>query len=122
MSTKKCHFRDSSAVHACYWPQCIVPWSIVSRLDISHFFAMKRPVTSPFASSSTGKDTSLLSKALRDLSGATDLKSERLGHFLATWVLSCPLAWRRVNNAMQCVNTGISTQTTGEAWKAAAEA
>ena len=83
---------------------------------------MKRPATSPLASSSTGKDTSLLSKALRDLSGASTLKDKRVGHCLATWALSCPLARRQFNNAVQYVNTATSTRTTGEACKAAVEA
>ena len=50
------------------------------------------PCTSPLVPSSTGEDTSLLSKALRDISGAISLKDERMGHYLATWVLSYP--WR----------------------------
>ena len=70
---------------------------------------MKRPATSPLAPSSTGNDTSLLSKALRDLSGASNLKDERVGHYLATWALSCPLARRQFNNAVQYVNTATST-------------
>ena len=80
MSTKKCYFLHRSAVLASCWPQCIVPWPLLSRLDISHFFGMKRAATSPPAPSSTGKDTSLLCKALRDLSGASNLKDERVGH------------------------------------------
>ena len=83
---------------------------------------MKRPAASPLAPSSTGKDTSLLSKALQDLSGASNLKDERVGHYLATWALSCPLVWRQFNNAVQYVNTATSTQTSGEACKAAVEA
>ena len=83
---------------------------------------MKRPATTPLAPSSTGKDTSLLSKALRELSGASNLKDERVGHYLATWALSCPLARRQFNNAVQHVNSATSTQTTGEACKAAVEA
>ena len=83
---------------------------------------MKRPATSPLAPSSTGKDDSLLSKALKDLSGASNLKDERVGHYLATWALSCPLARWQFNNAVQYVNTATSTQITGEACKAAAEA
>ena len=94
----------------------------MSRLDITHFFAMKRPATSPLAPSSTGKDTSLLSKTLRDLSGASNLKDERVAHYLATWAMSCPLAQRQFNNAAQNVNIATSTQTTGEACKAAVEA
>ena len=82
---------------------------------------MKRPATSPLAPSSTKKDTSLLSKALPDLSRASNLKDERVGHFLATWALSCPLARRQFNNAVQYMNTATSTQTTGEACKAAVE-
>ena len=83
---------------------------------------MKRPATSPLAPSSTGKDTSLLSKALRDLTGASNLKDERVRHYLATWALSCPLARRQFNNAIQYVNTATSTQTTGQACKAGVEA
>ena len=83
---------------------------------------MKRPATSPLAPSSTGKDSSRLSKALRDLSGASDLKNERVGHYLATWAISCPLARRQFNNALQYVNTATATQNTGEACKAAVEA
>ena len=45
-----------------------------------------------------------------------------MGHYLATWALSCPLARRQFNNAVQYVNTASSTQTTCEAWKAAVEA
>ena len=83
---------------------------------------MKRPATSPLAPSSTGKDTSVLSKALRDLSGASNLKDKRVGHYLAAWALSCPLARRQLNNAVQYVNSATSTRTTGEACKAAVEA
>ena len=82
---------------------------------------MKRPATSPHAPSN-GKDTSLLSKALRDLSGASNLKDERVGHYVATWALSCPLARRQFNNAVRYVNSATSTHTTGEACKAAVEA
>ena len=81
---------------------------------------MKRPAANPYAPSSTGKDTSLLCKALRELSGASNLKDERVEHYLATWALSCPLARRQFNDAVQYVNT--STHTTGEACKAAVEA
>ena len=83
---------------------------------------MKCPTTSPLAHSSTGKHTSLLSKALQDLSKASSLKDERVGRYLATWALSCPLARRQFNNAVQYVNTATSTQTMGEACKAAVEA
>ena len=83
---------------------------------------MKHPATSPLAPSSTGKDTSLLSKGLREVSGASNLKDERVGHYLATWALSCPLARRQFNNAVQYVNSPTATQTTGEACKAAVEA
>ena len=76
---------------------------------------MKRLASTPLAPSSTGKDISLLSKALRELSGASNLKDERVGHYLATWALSCPLARRQFNNAVQHVNPATSTQTTGEA-------
>ena len=80
---------------------------------------MKRPATSPLAPSSTGKNTSLLSTVLRDLSGASNIKDERVGHYSTTCALSCPLLRRQFNNAVQCVNTATSTQTTGEACKAA---
>ena len=122
MSTKKCHFLHFSTVHACYCPQCIVPWSLLSRLDISHLFATKCLATSPLARSSTEKDTSLLSKALRNLSGASSLKDERVGHYLATWAPSFPLARRQFNNAVEHVNTATSTKTTGKGCKAAVEA
>ena len=56
------------------------------------------------------------------LSGASNLKDERVGHYLATWALSCPLARRQFNNAVQHVNSATSTQTTGEECKAAVEA
>ena len=83
---------------------------------------MKRPATSPLAPSSTRRDTSLLSKALRELSGASNLKDGRVGNYLATWALSCPLARRQFNNAVQYVNSSTSTHTTGEACKASVEA
>ena len=83
---------------------------------------MKRPSTSRLAPSSTGEDTSLLSMALQDLSGATSLKDEQVGHYLATWAVSCPLARRQFNNAVQYVNAATSTQTTGDACKDAIEA
>ena len=54
--------------------------------------------------------------ALRDLTRAASLKDERVGHYLATWAPSCPLARRQFNNAV------TSTQTTGEACKAAVKA
>ena len=83
---------------------------------------MKRPATSPLAPSLTGKDTSLLSKALRELSGVSNLKDERVGHYLATWALSCTLARRQFNKAVQYVNSTISTHTTGQACNATPEA
>ena len=49
-------------------------------------------------------------------------KDERVGHYLATWALPCPLARWKFNNAVQYLNTATSTQTTGEACKAAVEA
>ena len=61
-------------------------------------------------------------KALRELSGASNLKDERVGHYLATSALSCPLARRQFNKAVQYVNSATSTHTTGEACKAAVEA
>ena len=42
-----------------------------------------------------------MSKALQELSGASNLKDERVGHDWATWVLTCPLARRQFNNAVQ---------------------
>ena len=45
-----------------------------------------------------------------------------MGHYLATRALSCPLARRQFNTAVQYVNSATSTQTTGEACKAAVEA
>ena len=83
---------------------------------------MKHPATSPLAPSSTAKDASLLLKALRPLSGASNLKDEHAGHYLATWALSCPLARRQFNNAVQYVNTATSAKTTGETCTAAVEA
>ena len=83
---------------------------------------MKHPATSPLAPPSSGKDTSLWSKALRELSGAANLKDEWVGNYLATWAVSCPLARRQFNNAVQYVNSATSTHTTGEACKAAVEA
>ena len=83
---------------------------------------MKRPATTPLAPSSPGKDTSLLSKALRELNWASNLKDEQVGHYLATWALSCALARRQFNNGVQHVNSATSTQTTGEACKAAVDA
>ena len=63
-----------------------------------------------------------MSKALRELSGASNLKDERVGNYLATWALSCPLARRQFNNAVQYVNSSTSTHTTGEACKASVQA
>ena len=63
-----------------------------------------------------------MSKALWDFSGASNLKDELLGHYLATWALSCTLAQRQFNNVVQYVNSATSTHTTGEACKAAAKA
>ena len=45
-----------------------------------------------------------------------------MGHYLATWALSCPLARQQFNNAVQYVNSATSDHTTGEACKAAVEA
>ena len=86
------------------------------------FLCNETPRHFPPCSFSPGKDTSLLSKALRDLSGASNLKDERVGHYLATWALSCPRARRLFNNAVQYVNSATSTHTTGEVCKAAVEA
>ena len=44
------------------------------------------------------------------------------GYYLATWALSCPLARRQFNNAVQFVNTANSAHATGEACKTAVEA
>ena len=82
---------------------------------------MKRLATPPLAPSSTGKDTSLLSKALRELSGASNLKDKWVGHYLATWALSWPLERRQFKKRTQYVNSATSTYTTGEACKAAVE-
>ena len=71
---------------------------------------MERPATSPLAPSSTRKDTSFLSKVVRDLNGASNLKDEQVGHYLATWALSCPLARRQFNNAVQYVNTASTCE------------
>ena len=90
-------------------------------LKFSYFILMKRPSTTPLAPSRTGDDPSLSSKALRDLSGA-NLKDDRVGHYFATWALSCPLARRQFNKAVQYVNTASSPHTTSEASKAAIEA
>ena len=46
---------------------------------------------------------------------------DRVGHYLATWALLCPLARRQFKKAVQYVNTP-PPQTTGEASKAAIEA
>ena len=51
---------------------------------------MKRPATSPLAPSSTGKDTSLFSKAVRDLCGVSNLK-DVLHEGLGALVLSTSL-------------------------------
>ena len=63
-----------------------------------------------------------MSKPLRDLSGASSLKDEQVGHYLASWALLCPLAGQQFNNAVQYLHTATSTQTTGEACNAAVEA
>ena len=63
-----------------------------------------------------------MSKAVRELSGASNLKDEGVGHYLATRALSCPLARRKFKHAVQYVNSATSTHTTGEACKAAVEA
>ena len=81
-------------------------------LDISYFFAMNRPSTSPLATPSTREDTSPLSMALPDRAGAFSLKDKRVGHYLAMWALSCPLAWRQFNNDVEYVNTATSAHAT----------
>ena len=63
-----------------------------------------------------------MSKALRELSGDSNVKDELLGHYLATWALSCPLARRQFDNAVQYVKPATSTQTMDEACKAAVDA
>ena len=65
---------------------------------------------------------SLLSKALWDLSGATRLNDERVGHYLATRALPCALARRQFKNAIQYANAATSAVTTGRACKATVEA
>ena len=45
-----------------------------------------------------------------------------MGHYLATWVLSCRLARQQFNTAVQYVNSATSTRTTSESCKAAVEA
>ena len=83
---------------------------------------MKFPATTPLEPSSTGEDASLLSKALRGLSGAISLKDGQAGHYLAKWALLCPLAQQQFNNAVQRVNTVTPAQTMVEACKAAVKA
>ena len=94
----------------------------LSHADPSFSPLMKRPATTPLAPPTPGEDPSLLSKALRDLSGATSLKDDRVGQYLADWALSCPLARQQSNNAVQHVHAATSAHTTGEACKAAVEA
>ena len=45
-----------------------------------------------------------------------------MGHYLATWALSCRLPQRRLNNAVQNLNTATSALSTGEACNTAVEA
>ena len=85
------------------------------------FLCKETPLHLPLAPSSIGGDTSLLSKARHDLTGATGLKNGRVGHYWATWALSCLLARRQVNDAVQYVHTATSAHSTGEACKAAIE-
>ena len=63
-------------------------------LTLRYFASLcnEKPRHFPPCSLLTRKDTSLWSKALRGLSGASSLKDERVGHYLATWALSWPLA------------------------------
>ena len=102
----------------------IVHGAMVPSLTLRYFvfLCIEMPRQFPLAPSLTGKGTSLLSKALRDLSGASNVRDEQVGHYLATWALSCPLARRQFNNAVQYANSPTFTQTTGEACKAAVEA
>ena len=83
---------------------------------------MERPSTSPLVPSSNRADTSLLPMVLRDLSGAISVKNDRVGHYLAMWALSCPLARRQFRNAIQHVNTATCTKTARDACKAVGEA
>ena len=76
---------------------------------------MKRVSTPPHVPSSTGEDPFLISKALRDLTGATNVEDDQVGHYLAVWALYCHLAMRRFNKAVQYVNTASSPKTTCEA-------
>ena len=86
VSSKNCHFLYCSALHACLT-------AVHSPLFISHplryfvFLCNGMSLHFPSCSPSTGKNTSLLSRALRDFTGATSLNDERIGYYLATWAL-----------------------------------
>ena len=45
-----------------------------------------------------------------------------MGHYLATWAPSCPLARRQFNKAVQSVSTASPLDTISEAFKAVVEA
>ena len=110
------------AMHACYCLWCIVAYSPLSRVDFWYFILMKRPVTTRLAAFGSREHPSLLSRALWDLSGATGLKDDHVGQYLATWDLSWPLAWRQLNNAIQHITAATPPATTGEVCKGAVEA
>ena len=86
------------------------------------FRCNETPLDFPLAPYPIREDTTLLSKARQDLTGATRLRNERVGHYWATWALSCLLARRQVNNAVQYMHTATSAHSTDAAWKAAVEA
>ena len=60
--------------------------------------------------------------ALWDLSGATSLKDDEVGHYLATWALSCPLALQHFNHDVKHINVARCTHTTFDTCKAGVEA
>ena len=102
-----------SGVHFSMLPSFPLRYCTFSRNQTPRLF--------PPCSLSIRKDTSLMSKALRELSGASNLKDKRVGHYLVTWTLSWPLARRQFNNAVQYMKSAISAHTTREACKAAVE-
>ena len=83
---------------------------------------MKRPATSPLAPSSTGRDTSLLSKALRDLSGASNIQDERTWPLLGHVGAIMPPSRAAIQQRRPICEHRHFYQTTGEACKAAVEA
>ena len=103
---------------------CVVHCSILPLLPPRYctFPCNETPRHYPPSSLITREGYFHFSKALRELSGASNLTDERLGHYSATWALSYTLARRQFNNAVQHVNSATSTHTTGEVCKAAVEA